>query len=68
MNEVRIARLCFTVVFIWLMAWGPYAAVCLVGQFGNRQLVTPLASQLPALFAKTASCFNPLVYTTCHPR
>ncbi|TRY61167.1 hypothetical protein TCAL_05859 [Tigriopus californicus] len=38
-----------------------------VKRFGNQRLITPLVSQFPALFAKTASCLNPLLYTACHP-
>jgi len=30
--------------------------VVMIGAFGNRELITPLASQIPALLAKTASC------------
>ena len=32
----------------------------MIGCFGNRSLVTPLVSALPAFLAKTASCFNPI--------
>jgi len=63
-----VARLTFSTVFVWLAAWTPYTIVCLVGQFGDPNLITPLVSQFPALFAKTASCFNPLIYTKCHPK
>ena len=32
----------------------------MIGCFGNRSLVSPLVSALPAFLAKTASCFNPI--------
>lgn len=66
--EVKIAKVAVTNVFIWLLAWTPYAVVALMGQFGGAFLVTPLASQLPSVLAKTASCFNPLVYAVSHPK
>ena len=50
------------------MAWTPYAMVCLIGCFGNRSVITPLVSQIPAFFAKTASCFNPMVFALSHPK
>ena len=55
-------------VLIWLLAWTPYAIVVLIGTLGDRQLVTPLVSQLPSMLAKTGSCFNPLVTIISHPK
>ena len=46
----------------------PYAMIVMVACFGNRSLVTPLASQLPSFFAKTASCLNPIVFAISHPK
>ena len=42
-----------TNVLLWVCAWTPYAAVVLVGQFGNKDLLTPLTAQLPSMLAKT---------------
>ena len=49
-----------TNVCLWIFTWTPYATVVMIGCFGNRSLVTPLVSALPAFLAKTASCFNPI--------
>ena len=42
--------------------------VVLTGAFGNRQLVTPLVSQVPSFFAKVGSCLNPVVMMISHPK
>ena len=57
-----------TNVLIWATAWTPYAMICLIGCFGNRSVITPLVSQIPAFFAKAASCFNPMVFAMSHPK
>ena len=65
---MRIAKVAITNVLIWAFAWTPYAVICLIGCFGNRSLITPLVCQLPSFFAKTACCFNPLVFAGSHPK
>ena len=55
-------------VMVWVLAWTPYATVCMIGAFGNRMTVTPLMSQIPAFGAKLASMFNPLVMMMSHPK
>lgn len=34
--EVRIAKVAFTIFFLFLCAWTPYAVVAVIGAFGNR--------------------------------
>lgn len=66
--EMKIAKASMTCVFLWVAIWTPYAAITMVGAFGNRALLTPIISQLPAVAAKCASCFNPIVFAISHPR
>lgn len=66
--EVRIAKVAITNVCLWIFTWTPYATVVMIGCFGNRSLVSPLVSALPAFLAKTASCFNPIVFALSHPK
>lgn len=68
MIEIKLAKLALNNVLVWLLAWTPYAVVCLIGSFGNTALVTPLVSQLPSFFAKFASAFNPLTTSLAHPK
>lgn len=57
--EIRIAKACFTIFFLFVCAWTPYAVVALIGAFGNRSLLTPLTTMIPAVAAKIVSCIDP---------
>ena len=50
---------------MFVIAWTPYAAVTLAAQFGSNieAYINPYTTSLPALFAKTSSIYNPLIYT-----
>ena len=66
--EVRIAKVAITNVLLWIFIWTPYAVVVMIAAFGNRNLVTPLVSQMPSFCAKLASVLNPIVFAISHPK
>ena len=66
--EIRVAKVAFANIFLWVAMWTPYAAIVLQGAVGNQDKITPLVTILPALIAKTASVANPIVYAISHPR
>lgn len=66
--EMRIAKVAFTIFFLFLVAWTPYTIVAMIGAFGNRELLSPVSTMLPAVFAKTVSCIDPWIYAINHPR
>lgn len=66
--EIRIAKAAFTIFFMYLCAWTPYGIVSLIGAFGNKQLLTPAATMIPAVAAKIVSCLDPWIYAISHPR
>ncbi|XP_059081388.1 compound eye opsin BCRH2-like [Tigriopus californicus] len=66
--EVRIAKVAVTNVSLWAGIWSPYAFVVLMAVIGSKGSITPLVSQIPAFCAKTASCFNPIIYAMSHPK
>lgn len=45
-----------------MFAWGPYAIFALYKQYGSGDLIGPAMAVLPSLFAKTAICYNPIIY------
>ena len=61
-TDVKVARVSATVVLLFCMSWVPYALVGLIGVLGRGDLITPLASLIPAMFAKVSVVYNPLVY------
>nr|AMH38608.1 opsin Rh3 [Platyeriocheir formosa] len=66
--EIRIAKVCMGLFFMYMVSWTPYAVVALIGAFGNRSVLTPLVSMLPALNCKFMACVDPWVYAINHPR
>jgi len=66
--EVTIAKIVIGLVGLWLIAWTPYALVALIGISGHGHLLTPLVTMIPALFAKSAACIDPFVYSLNHPK
>jgi len=66
--EMRVAKCAVFNVSLWILCWTPYCAVTVQGLFFDQSSITPLVSLLPALLAKSASTYNPMVYALGHPR
>nr|BAG80976.1 opsin [Triops granarius] len=66
--EIRIAKVALINISLWVAMWTPYATIVLQGLLGNQENITPLVSILPALIAKSASIYNPVIYAISHPR
>ncbi|XP_046737872.1 opsin, ultraviolet-sensitive [Diprion similis] len=66
--EVRIAKAAITICFLFVSAWTPYGVTALIGAFGNRTLLTPGVTMLPACACKFVACLDPYVYAISHPR
>ena len=65
--ELKIAKTTCLTIFMFSVAWTPYAVVAMISAFGDAELVTPLAILLPAIFAKLSIIYNPIIYTLSHP-
>merc|ERR1719402_1667139 len=66
--EIRIAKTAMFNIALWIGCWTPYAAITLQGSLGDFSGLKPLTTTLPALPAKSASCYNPFVYAIGHPK
>lgn len=51
----------------FLTAWSPYAIVSMWAAFGNPATVPPMAFALAAIFAKSSTLYNPIVYLVFKP-
>ena len=65
---MRVCKVAVTSVLIWFIAWTPYTLIFFIASCGRLDLITPEVSQLPIFFAKTACCFNPLIFALSHPK
>ncbi|KAL3280340.1 hypothetical protein HHI36_017829 [Cryptolaemus montrouzieri] len=67
-QEIRLAFIVFSIILLWFAAWTPYATVALLGISGQKHLITPMSSMIPAMFCKTASCLDPFIYALSHTK
>ncbi|XP_055300002.1 opsin, ultraviolet-sensitive-like [Sitodiplosis mosellana] len=66
--EVRIAKAAITICFLFVASWTPYGTMALIGSFGNKALLTPGVTMIPACTCKFVACLDPYVYAISHPR
>nr|AHA48199.1 UV opsin [Loxostege sticticalis] len=66
--EIRIAKAALTVRFLFVASWTPYGVMALIGAFGNRQLLTPGVTMIPAVACKAVACIDPWVCAISHPK
>uniref|UniRef100_A0A087XFT9 Opsin 7, group member c n=1 Tax=Poecilia formosa TaxID=48698 RepID=A0A087XFT9_POEFO len=63
----RSPQLSIAVCIGFLGAWTPYAVVAMWAAFGDATAVPPVAFALAAVFAKSSTIYNPMVYLLCKP-
>ncbi len=67
-NEIRVAKVGISLTTLFLLSWTPYFAIAFIGCYGNRSLLTPGLSMIPACTCKLAACVDPFVYAINHPK
>ncbi|KAA0713676.1 Visual pigment-like receptor peropsin [Triplophysa tibetana] len=65
--HILIVKLSVAVCIGFLSAWSPYAVVAMWTAFGEPSQVPPLAFALAAIFAKSSTIYNPVVYLLFKP-
>ena len=61
--EKRVTLLSIVMVTSFLIAWSPYAIVCMLRVAGaGKGAFSPLVVLMPALFAKSSFVWNPIIY------
>ncbi|XP_029308548.1 teleost multiple tissue opsin a [Cottoperca gobio] len=61
-REQRVLFMVVVMVICYLLCWLPYGIMALLATFGPPGLVTPVASIIPSLLAKTSTVINPVIY------
>ncbi|KAM9322891.1 vertebrate ancient opsin-like [Pholidichthys leucotaenia] len=61
-REQRVLFMVVVMVICYLMCWLPYGIMALLATFGPAGLVTPEASIIPSVLAKTSTVINPVIY------
>ncbi|XP_076858012.1 teleost multiple tissue opsin 2b [Brachyhypopomus gauderio] len=61
-REIRLLFMVITSVVCYLLCWMPYSIVAIMATFGQHGLISPLASVVPSLLAKSSTVINPVIY------
>nr|QYF06556.1 ciliary opsin [Ramazzottius sp.]QYF06575.1 ciliary opsin [Ramazzottius sp.] len=49
-------------ILAFLVAWLPYAVVCIIVMAGGQHLISATAAGVAPVFAKTSMVYNPIIY------
>ncbi|XP_009868291.1 PREDICTED: opsin-5-like [Apaloderma vittatum] len=60
-------KLSVAVCIGFFAAWSPYAIIAMWAAFGSIDKIPPLAFAVPALFAKSFTLYNPVIYLLLKP-
>ena len=61
-REYHVLFLVLTTVVCYMLCWMPYGVVAMMATFGRPGIITPIASVVPSLLAKSSTVINPLIY------
>ncbi|XP_035526380.1 vertebrate ancient opsin-like [Morone saxatilis] len=61
-REQRVLFMVVIMVICYLLCWLPYGIMALLATFGPAGMVTPEASIIPSVLAKTSTVINPVIY------
>ncbi|KAJ8383578.1 hypothetical protein AAFF_G00219580 [Aldrovandia affinis] len=65
--QTIIVKLSVAVCIGFFAAWSPYALVSMWAAFGRVEDIPPMAFAVPAVFAKSSTLYNPVVYLLLKP-
>ncbi|XP_054889446.1 opsin 7, group member a [Poeciliopsis prolifica] len=65
--QMIIIKLSVAVCIGFFTAWSPYAIVSMWAAFGEIESIPPLAFAMPAMFAKSSTIYNPMIYLMLRP-
>ncbi|KAM9804447.1 teleost multiple tissue opsin 2b [Neosynchiropus ocellatus] len=61
-REYHILFMVLTTAACYLICWMPYGVVAMMATFGPPNIISPVASVIPSLLAKSSTVINPLIY------
>ncbi|XP_040888426.1 opsin-3-like [Toxotes jaculatrix] len=61
-REFHILFMVVTTVVCYLFCWMPYGVVAMMATFGRPGLISPVASVVPSILAKSSTVINPVIY------
>ncbi|XP_078384786.1 rhodopsin-like [Oculina patagonica] len=68
LGRKKVALTAVIMIASFIVVWTPYGVVSFYLAFGKPKYISPLASTIPAIFAKTSVFLNPIVYVIRYKR
>ncbi|KAM6087638.1 PREDICTED: opsin-5-like [Chlamydotis macqueenii] len=65
--QTTTVKLSVAVCIGFFAAWSPYAVIAMWAAFGSIDKIPPLAFAVPAVFAKSSTLYNPVIYLLLKP-
>ncbi|XP_042164291.1 opsin-5-like [Oncorhynchus tshawytscha] len=65
--QAVIVKLSVAVCIGFFTAWSPYAVVSMWAAFGHMENIPPLAFAILAMFSKSSTIYNPIIYLLLRP-
>ncbi|KAM6349418.1 opsin-5-like [Podargus strigoides] len=66
-TQTITVKLSIAVCSGFFAAWSPYAIIAMWAAFGSIDKIPPLAFAVPAVFAKSSTLYNPVIYLLLKP-
>lgn len=69
-REFKVTKTVVIFISAFCFAWLPYITIIVAAQFGLNveDYFSPLVANLPSIFVKCSTVFNPLIYTMMNPK
>ncbi|CAI9726855.1 visual pigment-like receptor peropsin [Octopus vulgaris] len=67
-NQKDVTKMCAIAIICFIIAWMPYAVICLWSIYGHPDYIPNSVQILPSLFAKSSASYNPLIYVALNRR
>uniref|UniRef100_A0A671KL21 Teleost multiple tissue opsin 2b n=1 Tax=Sinocyclocheilus anshuiensis TaxID=1608454 RepID=A0A671KL21_9TELE len=61
-REYHVLFMVITTVVCYLLCWMPYGVVAMMATFGRPGIISPVASVVPSLLAKSSTVISPRIY------
>ncbi|XP_058247692.1 teleost multiple tissue opsin 2b [Hemibagrus wyckioides] len=61
-RDYHLLIMVITTVVCYLLCWTPYSVVAIMATFGPPGIITPVASIIPSVLAKSSTVINPVIY------
>ncbi|KAM4771166.1 vertebrate ancient opsin-like [Rhinophrynus dorsalis] len=61
-REQRVLIMVVVMVVCFLLCWLPYGIMALIATFGKPGAISPSASIIPSVLAKSSTVYNPIIY------